>query len=69
MCKQHVAVLSRIAFTIFRSALEVVDQDQSDHDDLGPDWQSPNLLGRVVIGVPSTHLNDIVKGLKSAKNT
>ena len=57
------------------SAREIVGQDQSDHDDLGPDWQSVNLPGWVVVEAPFRHLNTAftaqkhLKTPKALKNT
>ena len=57
------------------SAREIVGQDQSDHDDLGPDWQSVNPLGWVVVEAPFRHLNTAftaqkhLKTSKTLKNT
>ena len=57
------------------SAREIVGQDQSDHDDLGPDWQSVNPLGWVVVEASFRHLNTAftaqkhLKTPKTLKNT
>ena len=54
------------------SAREIVGQDQSDHDDLGPDWQSVNLPEWVVVEAPFRHLNTVFtaqKAPKALKNT
>ena len=54
------------------STREIVGQDQSDHDDLGPDWQSVNLPEWVVVEAPFRHLNTVFtaqKASKALKNT
>ena len=60
------------------SAREIVGKDHGDHDDhddLGPDWQSVNLPGWVVVEAPFRHLNTAftaqkhLKTSKALKNT
>ena len=51
------------------SVREIVGQDQSDHDDLGPDWHRFNLPGWVVVEAPFRHLNTVFTGQKTLKNT
>ena len=52
------------------SAREIVGQDDGDHDDhddLGPDWQSVNPLGWVVVEAPFRHLNTAFSAQKHLK--
>ena len=57
------------------SVREIVGQDHGDHDDhddLGPDWQSVNPLGWVVVQATFRHLNTVFstqKASKALKNT